>query len=98
MKAPAKLTFAVNGLGCIDCVAAIENAVMPLVGVTYVGVSLSSGTMTVRPGPDFDVHAMFSKVRLLGYDIGDDVAGDVARLAGCPCREPSAAGGRTPTQ
>lgn len=93
-----KLTFAIHGLGCIDCVAAIENAVMPLTGVTYVGVSLSGRTMTVRPGPGFDLPAMVSKVRLLGYGVGEDVAEDVVRLAGCPCGASSVVGRRTPIQ
>lgn len=98
MTAPAKLTFTVSGMACPDCVSAIENAVMPLAGVTYVGVSLSGRTMTVRPGLGFDVQTMFSKVRLLGYGVGDDVAEDVAYLAGCPCRPRSAVGSRMPIQ
>jgi len=97
MTVPDKLTFAIHGLGCSDCVSAIENAVMPLPGVAYVGVSLSGRTMTVRPGPGFDVSAVFSKVQLLGYGVGDEVAKDVA-FAGCPCREPSAVGGQTKVQ
>lgn len=94
MTVPHKLTFAIHDLGCTDCVSTIENAVMPLPGVTYVGVSLSRGAMTIRSGLDFD-GAAISKVRLLGYGVGDDCAEDVAWLAGCPCRAPSAVGERT---
>ena len=61
MTKRAKLTFAIANLGCSNCVAAIENAVMPLPGVAYVGVSLTGGTMTVRPGPDLNVGAVMSK-------------------------------------
>ncbi|MBU1335770.1 MAG: cation transporter [Alphaproteobacteria bacterium] len=47
----SKLTFTIGGMGCPDCVAAIENAVMSLPGVLYVGVSLAGATLTVRPRP-----------------------------------------------
>lgn len=48
-----KLTFAIGGMRCPDCVTAIENAVMPLPGVLYAGASLAGATLTVRPGPGF---------------------------------------------
>lgn len=98
MTAPDKLTFTIEGLGCMDCVAGIENAVMSLTGVSYVGISLSGRTMTVRPGPGFGLPAMVSKVQLLGYGMGDDVAEHVVRLAGCSCRTPSATDGRGTTR
>ena len=98
MTVPDKLTFAIHGLGCMDCVAAIENAVMPLMGVAYVGVSLSGGTMTVRPGPGFDLPSVVSRVQRLGYGVGEEVDADLPRAAGCPCRAPSAVGGRTQVQ
>jgi copper chaperone CopZ len=67
-----KLTFAITGMGCVDGVAAIENALMPMAGVEYVGVSLSSRTMRVRPGPGFDLAAISSRVRLLGYGVDEE--------------------------
>lgn len=98
MTIPDKLTFAIHGLGCSDCVAAIENAVMPLKGVAYVGVSLSGRSITIRPSPGFDLPSLVSKVRLLGYGVGEDVGENFVRLAGCPCLAPFAVGGRTQVQ
>lgn len=85
MTAPAKLTFAVTNMGCPDCVATIENAVMPLSGVVYVGVSLTGGTMTVRPGPDLNVSAIVSKLTVLGYMIGDADCPNGPSAIACPC-------------
>lgn len=85
MTRPDKLTFSLQGLGCIDCVAAIENAVMPLAGVSYVGVSLFAKTMTVRPAPSFDVTAMVSRVQALGYRI-DDIDSETSVVVRCRCR------------
>lgn len=86
MTRAEKLTFAIAGMGCVDCVAAIENAVMPMAGVEYVGVSLSSRTMTVRPGPGFDLAAMASRVRSLGYGVDEEVRHDAVPKSDCPCR------------
>ena len=86
MTRAEKLTFAITGMGCVDCVAAIENAVMPMAGVEYVGVSLSSRTMTVRPGPGFDLAAIASRVRLLGYGVNEEESYDAAPRSDCPCK------------
>lgn len=86
MTRAEKLTFAITGMGCVDCVAAIENAVMPMAGVEYVGVSLSSRTMTVRPGPGFDLAATASRVRVLGYGVDEEMKYDAAPRSDCPCR------------
>lgn len=84
-----KLTFAIHGMGCEGCVTAIENAVMPMAGVAYVGVSLSRMTMTVRPGPDFDPVSMISRIMALGYGVDEARLGGI-RSNSCPCR-PAAA-------
>jgi copper chaperone CopZ len=89
MTGPAKLTFALHGLGCHECVVAIENAVMPMAGVAYVGISLSGGTMTVRPGPGFDPGAMVSRIMALGYGV-DDAPVEGIRSNACLCRRPTA--------
>ncbi|WP_051960691.1 heavy-metal-associated domain-containing protein [Devosia riboflavina] len=81
MNRPEKLTFQLAGMGCDGCVTAVENAVMVLPGVAYVGVSLSAGTMTVRPGPGFDPAALAIVVAGLGYGID----GEQASGADCPC-------------
>lgn len=86
MTRAEKLTFAITGMGCVDCVAVIENAVMPMAGVEYVGVSLSSRTMTVRPGPEFDLAAIASRVRLLGYGVDEEGRYDAAPRSDCPCK------------
>jgi len=82
---PDKLTFVVGGMGCPGCVSVIENAVMPIPGVAYVGVSLASGTMTLRPGPGLDVDQVLSIVDALGYRVGvpDGTAPPVG--TSCPC-------------
>lgn len=86
MTVPNKLTFAVAGLGCDGCVAAIENAVMPMPGVTYVGVSLSGGTMTIRPGPGLDIPQLKTRVSDLGYSMSDGVPPTFLVASVCPCR------------
>jgi copper chaperone CopZ len=88
MTAREKLTFAVTGMGCDGCVSAIENAVMPLQGVAYVGVCLSDATMTVRPGLGLDVSGIIARVAAMGYGVsaqGSSSAQIVHRA--CPCRD-----------
>lgn len=58
MMPAEKLT--VSGMGCDGCVSVIENAVMPLPGVAYVGVCLTGGTMTLRPSIGLDATDMTS--------------------------------------
>lgn len=86
MTALEKLTFTVMGMGCDGCVAAIENAVLPLAGVLYVGVSLSSGTMTIRPGKGLDVAELTKRVGALGYGLsaGTSIA-SVSTTESCAC-------------
>lgn len=67
MTTTDKLTFAIHGMGCEGCVAAIENAVMPMTGVAYVGVSLSGMTITVRPAEGFDASALEVSILSMGY-------------------------------
>jgi copper chaperone CopZ len=82
-----KLTFGIDGMGCEDCVAAIENAVMPLAGVAYVGVSLTRGTMTVRANRAIDLEDLCARVAALGYGIGTGAAaGEKTILPACGCR------------
>jgi copper chaperone CopZ len=81
-----KLTIEVIGMDCPDCVATIENAVMRLPGVIYVGVSLGGGTMTIRPGPVIDVEQVISEVVALGYAIGGAADAIGTPPAACPCR------------
>lgn len=83
-----KLTFAIHGMGCEGCVAVIENAVLPMAGVAYVGVSLVSGTMTIRPGPGFDTSVLVAKMTALGYGVGE-LPGLISS-SGCQCRRFSA--------
>jgi Cation transport ATPase len=54
MTGPDKLTYSVPGRGCVDCVMVTENAVNRLPGVRHIGVSLSTGTMTVPSEDGFD--------------------------------------------
>jgi len=82
----SKLTYVIGGMGCPDCVAAIENAVMPLPGVLYVGVSLAGATLTVRPGPEFKPTDLFSRVVALGYTVDNQAEAIKPSLLPCPCR------------
>jgi copper chaperone CopZ len=81
-----KLTFVIEGLGCDGCVAAIENSVCPMPGVTYVGVSLSGGTMTIRAGTGLDAAGVLEKVRSMGYGVQAGPGVDATLLRECPCR------------
>ncbi len=85
MTRTEKLTFAIQGMGCGNCVAAIENAVMPIPGIAYVGVSLSGGTMTIRPGDGFEASVIIARITSLGYGV-DGASGSVSS-PGCPCRD-----------
>ncbi|WP_082102235.1 heavy-metal-associated domain-containing protein [Devosia psychrophila] len=87
MTSSAKLTFAVAGLGCPGCVPAIENAVMRLPGILYVGVSLSGGTMTITPGPDFERERVITALAGLGYDVDGTRTDPLGGAVSCPCRE-----------
>lgn len=82
MTRAEKLTFPIDGIRCDGCVAVIENAAMRLAGVEYVGVSLSGGTMTVRPGPGLDTERLMMIVAGLGYGVN----GRKMEGADCPCR------------
>ncbi|MBU1335826.1 MAG: cation transporter [Alphaproteobacteria bacterium] len=81
-----KLTFAIGGMRCPDCVTAIENAVMPLPGVLYAGASLAGATLTVRPGPGFRQADLVSRVVALGYTVGDQADAIAPSPGPCPCR------------
>jgi copper chaperone CopZ len=87
MTRAEKLAFAVKGMGCDGCVAAIENAVMSMPGVAYVGVCLSSMTMTIRPCEGFDFETTVAEVRSLGYDVNREGQLDAALQSDCPCRD-----------
>lgn len=81
-----KLTFAIGGMRCPDCVTAIENVVMPLPSVLYAGASLAGAKLTIRPGREFQQADLVSRVVALGYTMGDQ-ADAIAQLPGpCPCR------------
>ena len=94
MSRADKLTFFVSGLGCADCVAAIENAVLSLEGVGYVGVSLTLKTITVRPDSGFDLAAMIIRVHALGYGVHDVAVGDAINPGVCPCQPMATGRGR----
>ena len=51
----AQTRFKVGGMDCAGCAAKIDTAVRRLPGVTGLEVSLMSGVLTVRHGPDSDL-------------------------------------------
>ncbi len=69
MERAVKIKYRVGGMDCGSCVAKIENAVSRLPGVEEVGVSLSSGTMTVHQGPDLASGTIERQVKALGFTI-----------------------------
>jgi Zn2+/Cd2+-exporting ATPase len=72
MEPIKNIKYRVGGMDCASCVAKIENAVGRLPGVDYVGVSLSSGTLTVRPGQDFSKGTVERQVKALGFAIAPE--------------------------
>jgi len=69
-----RVKFRIGGMDCGSCVAKIENAVGRLPGVEEVGVSLASGTMTVRTLPDLPNGIIERQVRTLGFSISPEPA------------------------
>ncbi|WP_284777871.1 heavy metal translocating P-type ATPase [Agrobacterium sp. lyk4-40-TYG-31] len=69
MEQALKIKYRVGGMDCGSCVAKIENAVKRLPGVEQVGVSLSSGTMTILPGPNLTAGVIERQVKALGFSI-----------------------------
>ncbi len=64
-----KTRFRVGGMDCAACGTKIENAVSRLPGVADVGVSVSSGMLTVSYGADTPPGAVERQVKTLGYTI-----------------------------
>ena len=64
-----KTRFRVGGMDCAACGTKIENAVSRLPGVAEVGVSVSSGMLTVSYGADTPPGAVERQVKTLGYTI-----------------------------
>ncbi|MDZ7874018.1 MAG: heavy metal translocating P-type ATPase [Rhizobium sp.] len=69
-----KVKYRVGGMDCGSCVAKIENAVGRLPGVEEVGVSLASGTMTVRTLTGLPNGIIERQVKALGFSISPDPA------------------------
>ncbi|RVQ50507.1 heavy metal translocating P-type ATPase [Sinorhizobium meliloti] len=69
MAVEQKIKYRIGGMDCASCVSKIENAISRLPGIEEVGVSLASGTMTVRPGPDLAKGAVERQIKALGYSI-----------------------------
>jgi copper ion binding protein len=62
-------TFAVTGMTCGHCVAAVQDEVAKVDGVTGVDVELATGTVTIasdRPLPD---DAVAAAVEEAGYEV-----------------------------
>ncbi|USJ28542.1 heavy metal translocating P-type ATPase [Ensifer adhaerens] len=90
MSTEQKIKYRVGGMDCASCASKIENAISRLPGVEEVGVSLASGTLTVRPGPDLAKGAVERQVKALGYSIaaGDGPSGEsTAKAAGDDAHE-----------
>nr|CAD6630059.1 heavy metal translocating P-type ATPase [Rhizobium sp. Khangiran2] len=61
--------FRIGGMDCASCASKIETAVRRLPGVEDVGVSATSGTMTIRHSAGADLRAVEKQVKGLGYSI-----------------------------
>ncbi|MDB5525436.1 MAG: hypothetical protein JWM58_3199 [Rhizobium sp.] len=70
-----KLKYRIGGMDCASCVQKIENAVGRLPGVADVGISLASGTMTVKTDAALAKGAIEQQVKALGYSIAPATGG-----------------------
>ncbi|WP_313605286.1 heavy metal translocating P-type ATPase [Rhizobium sp.] len=61
--------FRVGGMDCASCASKIDTAVRRLPGIEDVGVSVTSGTMTVKHAATADLKAIERQVSGLGYTI-----------------------------
>ena len=62
-------TFAVSGMTCSHCVAAVTKEITKLGGVTNVDVDLASGAVTVESVEPVDPAAFTDAVEEAGYEV-----------------------------
>ncbi len=62
-------TFAVTGMTCSHCVAAVTEEVTKIDGVTSLDVDLSSGSVTVESDGAVDPTAFADAVDEAGYEV-----------------------------
>ena len=78
-----KKTFAVTGMTCASCQAAVTRSVERLDGVSDVNVNLLTGTMTVDLDPELQTEtAVLAAVEKAGYGISLVGGGESSRKAG----------------
>ena len=62
-------TFAVTGMTCGHCVAAVTAEVAKINGVTAVDVDLTTGQVTVTSDTPIDTNAVTEAVEEAGYEV-----------------------------
>lgn len=74
--AEASATFAITGMGCASCSAAIERALAASPGVSSATVDLAAATLSVRYDPAIiDDDGIIAVVRDVGFD-GERLPGE----------------------
>jgi copper chaperone len=63
-----RITYAVPGVSCAHCQAAIADAVQPLAGVATVDVDVAAKTVTVT-GKRLDEEAIVAAIDEAGYEV-----------------------------
>lgn len=62
-------TYAVAGMTCAHCVAAVTDELSAIAGVTDVAVDLASGDATVTSTAPLDVDAVRAAIDEAGYEL-----------------------------
>lgn len=64
-----KLVLKVNGMGCMKCVAKVENAVKDIENVKKVKVSLEDKTATISYKDSIDKALVIKNITEAGYEV-----------------------------
>ena len=64
-----KLVLTVNGMGCMKCVAKVENAVKDVPNVKKVKASLEDKNVTISYKDSLDKDLVIKKITEAGYEV-----------------------------
>lgn len=66
-----KLVLNVNGMGCMKCVAKVENAIKDVPNVKKVKVSLEDKTATISYKDSIDKDLIIKNITEAGYEVSE---------------------------
>ncbi len=66
-----KLVLTVNGMGCMKCVAKVENALKDIPNVKKVKVSLEDKTATISYKDSIDKELVIKNIVEAGYEVNE---------------------------